>query len=590
MKKIMQKMVAALLTGVSIIISSCNSNVENLLNVNYPEVKKETAPQSRVLWIVINGANGKAMRQAINQGKAENIRGMLNHAVYSLDGLGSRADEVLTASQGWSQLMSGSSVQASQKDIIQLVTSTGKTASLYASTNYVYEKYKEHASYSNLSDDEGATTQAIKDLGGDAPNNLSIVELSGVEKVGLSQGWFDEADNYATDAVLQAIGKADQQVGRLLMAVEARADYKNEKWLIMVTSNYGGSDNHAASNVYDRLDRKTFSLMYSRDIEPELLARPSANEVLKYEYFTPRYNGKGDTDHASVNDASLFNFDYDAAETDTNKVTNYTVQFMYRELDPLKKGRGVMLVSKSLQAEPKSGQGWAFRRRQSYHYCRYNGTTVYSTEKSNAVCNDGLWHVYTIVFNFRKKVFSIYKDGQLNMHGNKTKALSASLSTADQVPLTIGKIYGSSSDANTPFYVTNLQVYDVALPQEWIEQNYKMTYLDEKGESFKYWNNLIGYWPCDREDEYKTGVLHDYSKYGSMNGGVNAGRSDMTITNPTWDSGSDASENVSPRIETSYYQKVINTIDLSLQTLQWLGIAIDEDWHLEGLGRAFVYE
>lgn len=590
MKKIMQKMVAALLAGVSVIITSCNSNVENLLTGNYPEVKKETVPQKHVLWIVVDGANGKAIRQAINQGKAENIRGMLNHAVYSLDGLGSRNDEVLTASQGWSQLMKGTSRQSMTQDVIQIVSSMGKNVALYASTNYVYETYGEQATTKVLNDDEGITDQAIKDLSGDAPGNFSIVELSGVEKAGLSQGWFEEGDNYATNAVINAIGKVDQLMGRLLTAVEGRNGYAAENWLIIITSNYGGSNDNKESNIYDRLDRKTFSLMYNRNIEPELLNRPSANEVLKYEYYTPRYNGKGDTDHASVNDASLFNFDYDAAETDTNKVTNYTVQFMYRELDPLKRGRGVMLVSKSLQAEPRSGQGWAFRRRQSYHYCRYNGTTVYSTEKSNAVCNDGLWHVYTIVFDFRKQVFAIYKDGQLNMYGNKTKTLKATLSTADQVPLTIGKIYGSSSDANTPFYVTNLQVYDVALPQEWIEQNYKMTYLDEKGESFKYWNNLIGYWPGDREDEYKTGILHDYSKYGSKFGGINAGRSDMTITNPTWDSGSDASENVSPRIETSYYQKVINTIDLPLQTLQWLGISIDESWHLEGLGRAFVYE
>lgn len=574
-----------------LLLSSCNSDVENLLRAEYPPVYAESAKQNRVLWVVIDGANGKAVRQALNAGKAENIREMLDHSVYSLDGLGSRGNAILTGSDGWANLLAGTTCTTNQgQDILKLVAAEGKTSSLYATTHHVYEAYGDDATITHLSDDEGVTEKAVKDLGSDAPSSLSIVELNDVEQAGLEYGWFDEGENNATDGVVDAISAADKQVGKLLTAIKGREGYANEHWLVIVTSNYGGSDDNTASNVYDRLDRKTFSLMYNPSINQEMLARPSANEVLKYEYFTPRYNGNGDTDHASVNDPTLFDFDFDAEKTDTNMVTNYTVQFMYRELAPLKKGRNTMMVSKSLQAEPKAGQGWNIRRRQNYHYCRYIGTTVYSTEKSNAICNEGDWHVYTVVFDYRKQIFSVYLDGQLNMYGNKTKSLKATVSTNGQVPLTIGKIYGSNASANTPFYITNLQIYNVALPEEWIAANYNLTYLDEQGENFKYWNNLIGYWPCDRQDEYKTGTLHDYSKYGSINGGVNAGRSDMTLTNPTWDTGSDASEHVSPRIDVSYYQKVINTIDLPLQTLQWLGISIDSSWNLEGIGRAFSYE
>ena len=69
--------------------------------------------------------------------------------------------------------------------------------------------------------------------------------------------------------------------------------------------------------------------------------------------------------------------------------------------------------------------------------------------------------------------------------------------TCPDYPLTIGKIENSPNESNAGFCVTNLQFYDVALPEEFIEKNHGVTKLEEvKNE---YWDHLIGYWPCDRE-------------------------------------------------------------------------------------------
>ena len=57
--------------------------------------------------------------------------------------------------------------------------------------------------------------------------------------------------------------------------------------------------------------------------------------------------------------------------------------------------------------------------------------------------------------------------------------------------------------------MTNVQVYDVALPADFIAENYKLSGLDELGKDYPYWDNLIGYWPCDREEDYEGEVLPD---------------------------------------------------------------------------------
>lgn len=58
--------------------------------------------------------------------------------------------------------------------------------------------------------------------------------------------------------------------------------------------------------------------------------------------------------------------------------------------------------------------------------------------------------------------------------------------------------------------MTNLQFYDVALPEEFIEKNHGVTKLEEvKNE---YWDHLIGYWPCDREEDLENPILKNVSQ------------------------------------------------------------------------------
>src|SRR5690606_5341506 len=139
------------------------------------------------------------------------------------------------------------------------------------------------------------------------------------------------------------------------------------------------------------------------------------------------------------------------------------------------------------------------------------------------------------------------------------------------------------------FFVNNVQFYDVALPPEYLAENYCRTRLDQI-EDFEYWDNLLGYWPNDREENFGGRVLPDYSKYGSIYEGENAGRSDMVLTQPTWEDGSMIDPNVCPEPEEAFFREVFNTVDIPFQIMTWFGVVSNSQWTLEGIGWPFQYQ
>ena len=118
--------------------------------------------------------------------------------------------------------------------------------------------------------------------------------------------------------------------------------------------------------------------------------------------------------------------------------------------------------------------------------------------------------------------------------------------------------------------------------KEFIEKNHGVTKLEEvKNE---YWDHLIGYWPCDREEDLENPILKNVSQYADSY----AGKSDITFADQTWTTGNSAEEHLAPAPDDSYYQAVFNNVDIPLQAMQWLGLSISE-WEFEGVGKTFEY-
>lgn len=140
------------------------------------------------------------------------------------------------------------------------------------------------------------------------------------------------------------------------------------------------------------------------------------------------------------------------------------------------------------------------------------------------------------------------------------------------------------------FYVSNLQLYDKALTAEEVKSSAGIPNLHKLGEDFILWEHLVGYWPCDLEDEMMGKVMKNYAK-----GALDDESDDFIIDRGSygaWTSGNEQSPALhpSPDADPSYYSKTFNTVDISRQIFLWLGKFVQWDWNMEGKAWEFTYK
>jgi predicted AlkP superfamily pyrophosphatase or phosphodiesterase len=84
--------------------------------------------------------------------------------------------------------------------------------------------------------DADATKNAVEHLGSADPDALFFY-LGDVDETGHKFGYSTEVPEY-----MKALEIADAQVGAILEAITSRPNYKNEDWLVIVTTDHGGLD------------------------------------------------------------------------------------------------------------------------------------------------------------------------------------------------------------------------------------------------------------------------------------------------------------------------------------------------------------
>ncbi len=537
---------------------------------------------------MLDGASGTAVKQAYNSRQAVNIREMIDNSIYTFEGLAStNKSDTVTMEDGWNHLMMATTdTTAAQVSVLKRLRESNSeaTSAVWASGQF-YKGYAGDADYKYEGSSDSEVAQcAIDSLSVGTAPDLSIVELHGVADAGEEYGYYeDETGQYATSEVLSAISVVDGYVGTIVSALKRRPDYSSENWIVIVTSNNGGcgseTGNDTGSNVYSQKDKNTFSMIYSDRLSSQLLQAPQSD--ITYSWFCPAFSNKNYTDMVCVTNDSLFEMKYNA---DLDSIKAYTIQFCALSASTSAE-KFYTLVSKATKGGPGEGEGWEIRYERGNYSIRLNNKKFTANTSS---INDAKWHVFTVVLDYPNQRLRMYTDG-VPQGKDGYFDLTQDPSCSKGAPLAIGKIKGSSANSKGLYYVSNLQVYDIALPEDFIQANYSQIRLDELASSYKYWDNLIGYWPADREEDYRKDIVPDYSKYGSVFNGPNAGKTDMVFSgNVTWDTGNSQENNIF-YVSDSYYQSVINTVDIAYQTFQWLGLQVKSEWEWEGIARALPY-
>lgn len=448
----------------------------------YEDLKRSTGLQRKVLIISIDGLTGSEL-QAV---APTNITELQKNSKYTYNTLKTASDAA-----GWVSLLTGtgfSKHQISGDNFERVADPNGDDHAPIVSYRNVFDyvtqykavktalvtpwanlrNYMRNADFSPVvTTDLAVKDSTISILNSQTNLGTMAVNLREVEAAGANGGYLATNANYKN-----AIIKADEYVGNIMTALKARKNYSNEDWLVIITSNHGGSSDNPTNG---------FTLVYNPAFKPYELKKTGFNPVL--------FNNA--TGRATLtNDNNL----YDAGET-----KSFTVQ-MDVKFNSVPSGYS-SFFSKSTNLSGQSITGWQWALYPGGKWVITTGGTLNGGGGKQDVSSTDSpgtdWHTLTMTveyINSTTRNLIMYIDDKrqnataLNITGRK------SLSTTEG--FRVGHRTGDN-DTPTSFYGANLAYFNSALSEATIKSNLGLKDITKHTN----YANLIGFWPMDEGAE-----------------------------------------------------------------------------------------
>lgn|GEM_PF-2281366 len=238
----------------------------------------------RVLIIGIDGVRPDALKKA----KTPNMDAIARVGAYNYD---ARSGEVTLSGPCWTSMLTGV-IRQRHGITTNRITDISKLATWPTLFHRYHQKYPRMTKASivgwrplnskiltdapiNVKESGGDRTITKKsvDLLNSDPNlGLLFVHLDNVDSAGHEYGHHPSARGY-----LRAIWQADYRIGKILEALNARAD--RDEWLIVVTTDHGGSKDGSHGRSIEA-HRRIFMMMSGPDVIPgEIAGQPSIMDI-----------------------------------------------------------------------------------------------------------------------------------------------------------------------------------------------------------------------------------------------------------------------------------------------------------------------
>ncbi|SMC59252.1 alkaline phosphatase family protein [Pedobacter nyackensis] len=517
----------------------------------FEELKSLSTEQRKVLIISIDGLTGAELQKVA----PTNISALQKNSKYSYNTLKTASD-----AGGWASMLTGTGYSKHQisndnfertpdpnrvghgdivsyRNVLDYVTQYKAVKTAMVTSWSDLRKYMRNADFSpEVTTDLGVKDSTINILNTQIGLGAVLVNFREVETAGSNGGYLAGNSTYK-DAII----KADEYVGNILAALKARKTFANEDWLVIVTSNHGGSSANPENG---------FTIVHNPAFKEFELKKTGFNPVL--------FNNK--TGRATLlNDNGL----YDAGET-----KSFTVQMDVKFNSPTPTGWS-SFFSKSTNLSGGSITGWQWALYPSGKWVVTVGGTLNGgagkDERSSTTTPGTVWHTLTMTVeyvNATTRNLTMYMDGNLensiNISGKK------SLSTTEGVR--IGHRAGDS-DTPTSFYGANLAYFNTALSEAVIKSNLGLKDITKHTN----YTNLTGFWPMDEGTE---GTFFNEAPGGynmSLSGVYSWGNLASVYPPGT------AQEPI-----TSLFSIPSTVSDVSALTLYWLKIPILADFGFDG--------
>jgi hypothetical protein len=284
----------------------------------------------------------------------------------------------------------------------------------------------------------------------------TMVNFRDVEAAGYNGGFVATNTNYKN-----AIIKADEYVGNIITALKTRKNYATEEWLVIITTNHGGSDTNPQNG---------FLIASNKNLKQEEVKKSGFNTVL---FKTTQIV-------ASVpNDNGLYNF-ADNKDFSVQMQTKFNKQTTYPQF---------------LGKSTSNYTGWFWMQENNTWNLEFGGANNGGGGKQQlgiaAGLADGSWHTLTMTVkyvNATTRTASAYVDGVFKSSYN----VSASKNINTTELLKVGSV-GSDAD----FYAANLSIFNVALDAAVVTANVGLKDITQHPN----YANLIGFWPINEGAE-----------------------------------------------------------------------------------------
>lgn len=395
-----------------------------------------------------------------------------------------------------------------------------------------------------------ANDDAVRDSTLKVLNNnlidLVVTQFSGANKAGMQYGYDANITEYKN-----AVLKIDGYLGQLLEAIKARKNYDNEDWLIIITTTHGGTGKTFSGNT--KRDRNIFTAYYQANLVKQELAPLPLTDVVNF-----------------LNKKVLATLPKaDATAYELGTTGDFTIQLKVN-LKTLS-GSNTVIFSKTNHAY--SGvNGWEFMvegASKCFRVILGNGTGGNSPKVflvGNVPTEVNKWYslalkVYT---ENGKRYARFYQDGKAM--GSAAVDITGVVIGNNTSDLILGNI--SSSLGTHSQSVSQIAFYNTALSDQALRD---FVCQQEITNTDTYYNNLIGYWPCNEGlgSVYKNMVPIALGKDLTI---ATTNNTDFAWTSVgSWICGDD---------KTKLY--LTQNSDISQQIYYWFGVTIDSKWKTNG--------
>lgn len=574
-KNILRLALTSLFGGGLMCLVACNkNNSATLKSSTSSTIASSLTP--KVLFVVVDGAMGEVVKSV----NPPNLLSITNHSIYSWDGLQGYAYDTVSNASSWASLLTGvtSAKNNVTKDLssgnysvyptlftrLKMAQSSLKTVSFSSSDSIKTYLAKDATTAISFAEDDGATnTAAFNSIQGTDNPDLVFVEFKSVDKAGRNGGYTATNASYKS-AILQV----DTYIGGLISAVQARPNYANENWLVVVTSNKGSNTGLANSSSWTAFDDNrfnTFCFYYNPRFVPASSVRPIG--ILPYSGTTQSYAIGGNGIQATtgiVSNTSLNGL------LDFGPKSEFTVQCKVK----FSSGSNIypgFLGKKTVWDDVTPG--YLFFNEGTQWQFTVKGSVSSRQQSRGGVVRDGLWHTLTGVVRYEngKRSLITYTDG---VRSTDVKTLNDNDDFTNPADFQVGNITGNSASFSDGF-ITDIRVYKIALSDQYIKSNYCSAEVSASDTATK---SLLVYWPSTQiatavtQGNKEISYFQDYGPY----------RKPLILGSSNSKSFNDQSTNVCPPISIATYKSVPNNVDAYSLILSWFKIPISDSWNLDG--------